>query len=145
MVRVGAVVRVLAVVRVRRGVRGGGRGRAVARMLRLMVGVLRVWRRVVVVVMMVGRGVLGHLRAVLRVVPAAAAAVVLLRLGCVVQVGGVRLVGDERRVARRGQGGLRRRRMVVVVMVALRRRLRSLAAEQGAQNGGGVVGHRGRG
>lgn len=92
--RVGAVMRMLAVVRVRRGVRGGGRG-AVSRVLRLVVGILRVGRRVVVVVVVIGRGVLGNLRTVLGVVA------VVLRLRRVVQVSGVRLVGDERGVSRR--------------------------------------------
>lgn len=93
--RVGAVMRMLAVVRVRRGVRGGGRG-AVSRVLRLVMGILRVGRWVVVVVVVIGRGVLGHLRAVLRVVA------VVLHLRRVVQVRGVRLVGDERGVSRLG-------------------------------------------
>lgn len=84
--RVRAVMRMLAVVRVRGG------GRAVTRVLRLVVGVLRVRRRVVVVVVVIGRRVLRHLGAVLGVVA------VVLRLSRVVQVSGVRLVGDERGV-----------------------------------------------
>lgn len=84
--RVGAVMRMLAVVRVRGG------GRAVPRVLRLVVGVLRVRRRVVVMVVVIGRRVLRHLGAVLGVVA------VVLRLSRVVQVSGVRLVGDERGV-----------------------------------------------
>lgn len=84
--RVRAVMRMLAVVRVRGG------GRAVTRVLRLVVGVLRVRRRVVVVMVVIGRRVLRHLGAVLGVVA------VVLRLSRVVQVSGVRLVGDERGV-----------------------------------------------
>lgn len=63
-------------------------------MLRLVVGMLRVGRGVVVVVVVIRRGVLGHLGAVLGVVA------VVLHLCRVVQVSGVRLVGDERGVSR---------------------------------------------
>lgn len=64
-------------------------------MLRLMVGMLRVGRGVVVVVVVIRWGVLGHLGAVLGVVA------VVLHLCSVVQVSGVRLVGDECGVSRR--------------------------------------------
>lgn len=78
-VRVGRVRRLL-------GVRGGR--------VELVRRVLQVGRRVVVVVVVVGRGVLGHV-AELGVVRVHGARGVRLHPGRVVQVGGVRGVGDE--------------------------------------------------
>lgn len=86
---------------------------------------LRVRGRVVVVVVVVGRRVLRDL-AVVGMVTVVWGLHRVRDLCCVVQVGRVGLVGDEGRVAGRGQGG-----------VALRGRLPSLAAKERPQDGRG--------
>lgn len=86
---------------------------------------LRVGGRVVVVVVVVGRRVLRDL-AVVGMVTVVRGLHRVRDLCCVVQVSRVGLVGDEGRVAGRGQGG-----------VALRGRFPSLAAKERPQDGRG--------
>lgn len=117
------VLAVMAVLRVAVLVRRRRAGR-----VRRVLVVVRVGRRVVVVVVVVGRRVLRHL-AVVGVVAVELSLHRVRHLCCVVQVGGVGLVGDEGGVA----GGRAQGR----VAPTLGGRFPPLASEDGAQDGGG--------